>query len=389
VKILHTADWHVGKRLGRFDRTAEYEEVIAEVVAVAEAEAVDLVVHAGDLFDRSSPPVDSLRVAFTGLMALTDEGKRPVVVIAGNHDSGPFFDALAPFVRGHNIHLIGAIRPPDAGGVLDLDTPGGRALVACFPFLREGRVVDFGSGPDQLYGQYADRVQAISAAYAASVAERADPGTVTLLVAHFLVGGAKLGGHGAPRGERELHMGEAYAATPQAVPPALGYVALGHVHAPQPVPGALVPAEYAGSLLEADFGEAGEQKRVVIVDAAPGIPAVTRSVPLSAGRRLMRVSGTWEEIDARDDLDDVFLDLEVHTEGPDPGLADRARERFPHLVKVAARYERAEPTERADREGRTLADLYADYFVAETGIAPSAELLAGFRALEEAIDAAP
>ena len=97
---------------------------------------------------------------------------------------------------------------------------------------------------------------------------------VTFLVSHFLVGGSKVHGHGAPRGERELHMGEAYAATPEAIPPGPQYVALGHIHAPQRVPGARVPAEYAGSLLELDFGEAGEDKRVVIVDVEPGLPAV-------------------------------------------------------------------------------------------------------------------
>ena len=70
--------------------------------------------------------------------------------------------------------------------------------------------------------------------------------------------------------ERELHIGEAYSATAQAIPPGPQYVALGHIHAPQPVPGTPVPAEYAGSLLPLDFGEAGETKRVVMVDAEPG-----------------------------------------------------------------------------------------------------------------------
>ena len=81
-------------------------------------------------------------------------------------------------------------------------------------------------------------------------------------MAHFLVNGVRVD-RDAPRGERELHMGDAYAATPQAIPAGPQYVAMGHIHAPQKVPGAPVPAEYAGSLLALDFGEAGEQKRVV------------------------------------------------------------------------------------------------------------------------------
>ena len=88
--------------------------------------------------------------------------------------------------------------------------------------------------------------------------------------------------------ERELHIGDAYTATAQAIPAGPQYVALGHIHAPQPVPGSPVPAAYAGSLLALDFGEVGEEKRVVIVDVEPGRLASVRSVPITAGRRLVR-----------------------------------------------------------------------------------------------------
>jgi exonuclease SbcD len=312
-----------------------------------------------------------------------------VVVIAGNHDSPGLFEALAPFLREQSIHLVGAIKRPDEGAVLDLETPGGRAVVSCFPFLREGRAFHVWEPTEEHYKKYADRLRAISEAYSRYADELAGTEAVTLLVAHFLVGGAKVHGHGAPRGERELHMGEAYAATAEAIPPGPQYVAMGHIHAPQPVPGAKVPAEYAGSLLELDFGEAGEQKRVVIVDAEPGVPASRRSVPLGAGRRLVRAKGTWQEIIVRDDVHDAYLDLTVETAGPDPGLADRARHEFEHLVKVRAEYPRAE-TEQASRAGRSLDELYAAYFEEREGVAPPPELLAVFRELmEEAGYAAP
>src|SRR5256885_5549214 len=123
------------------------------------------------------------------------------------------------------------------------------------------------------YRCYADRVSRICAAYNEALVASTGAGEVPLLMAHFLVNGVKMG-HEGPRGERELHMGAAYAATPQAIPAGPQYVALGHIHAPQPVPGAPVPAQYAGSLLPLDFGEAGEAKRVVLVDAAPGQLAV-------------------------------------------------------------------------------------------------------------------
>jgi len=389
VKILHTSDWHVGKRIGRYDRSAEYRAAIAEVADIADREQVDLVVHSGDLFDRPLPPIEALDIGLGGLVLLGDHGRRPVVVIAGNHDSPGLFEALAPFLAEQSIHLVGAIKRPDEGAVLDLTTPGGRAVVSCFPFLREGRAFHVWEPTEEHYKKYADRLRAISEAYSRYADELAGNEAVTVLVAHFLVGGAKVHGHGAPRGERELHMGEAYTATAEAIPPGPQYVALGHIHAPQPVPGAKVPAEYAGSLLELDFGEAGEQKRVVIVEAEPGIPASRRSVPLSAGRRLVRAKGTWQELIVRDDVHDAYLDLTVETAGPDPGLADRARDEFEHLVKIRADYPRAE-AEYASRAGRSLDELYAAYYEEREGVEPPPELLAVFRGvMEEAGYAAP
>ncbi|MET0830959.1 MAG: exonuclease subunit SbcD, partial [Acidimicrobiia bacterium] len=84
MKVLHTSDWHVGKRIGRYDRSEDHRSVIDEVVGVADAEDVDLVLHSGDLFDRPFPPVESLHIALDGLVRLAAGGRRPVVVIAGN-----------------------------------------------------------------------------------------------------------------------------------------------------------------------------------------------------------------------------------------------------------------------------------------------------------------
>lgn len=388
MRILHTSDWHIGKKIGRFDRLDEYQEVIDEVAGVAEREQVDLVVHSGDVFDRPVPPMKALGLGLQGLVRLTDGGSRPVAAIAGNHDSPALFEILAEFMAARNVHLVGDVNPPDAGGVLELDTPGGRAVVSCFPFLREGRAFDAWTPPGEQYKKYADRLGSIARAYAESADRKAGGGAVTVLTAHFLVGGAKVHGHGAPRGERALHMGEVYAADPQAIPAGPQYVALGHIHAPQRAPGAAAPAEYAGSLLELDFGEAGEQKRVVVVDVEPGLPAQVRSIPLAGGRRLLRPAGTWEEIEAMEGLDEAFLDLTVHTEGPDPGLADRARERFRRLVKVRAEYPKAEG-ERPSREGRAVPDLYGDYYRRIEGVDPPEELIEALRKLMEEAAGAP
>jgi exonuclease SbcD len=318
-----------------------------------------------------------LRLGLEGLVRLADGGTRPVVVVAGNHDSPELFETLAPFLAPFGVHLVGRIKPPDEGGIVSLDTAGGRAHVACFPFLRAAQTVDFMARADDWYGKYADRVRKITERYAEALGEAAGPDDATFVVAHFMVGGVKVN-TGAPRGERDLHMGEAYAAAESAVPTTVDYVALGHIHAPQKVPGARVPAEYAGSLLQLDFGEAGEVKRVVVVDTSPDAPASIRSVPVSGGRPLIQVEGTWEEIAGRDDLDDAYLDLAVTTDGPDPGLMDLARQRFPNVVKVRAEYDRTRDA-RPTTAGRPLDDLYADYHREVHRGDPADELMELFR----------
>lgn len=384
MRILHTSDWHVGKRLDRHDRMDEHRAVIDEVIEIADRHDVDLVVHSGDLFDRSSPPIEALRVALDGLVRLARGGGRPVVVVAGNHDSPELFETLHRFLAPFGVHLVGTIKPPADGGIVTLETGAGRAHVACFPFLRAAQTVDFMAKVDSWYGAYADRVRRLTERYAAALGEMATEDDITLLVAHFMVGGVKVR-TGVPRGERDLHIGEAYAATEQAVPTAVDYVAMGHIHAPQPVPGAPVPAQYAGSLLQLDFGEAGEEKRVVLVEVSAGIHASITSIPITRGRPLVRVSGRWDDIAARTDLEDAFLDLSVTTDGPEPGLMDAARDRFEHVVKVRAEYERPEAGERRSI-GRPLDELYEEYHTEAHGDAPGTELMALFREIAEEVD---
>jgi len=384
MRILHTADWHVGRRLGRHDRTGEMRQALDEVVTIADMQRADLAVVSGDVFDRAAPPVEALSLGLGALLRLAED--RPVVVVAGNHDSPELFDALAPLLRPRGVHAVGAIRPPDDGGLLGPDVLGVPAVVACFPFLREGRVVDFMRDAGKWYGQYAERVAQITTAYNSALVARAGTDLVPLLVAHFMVSGVRVS-----HSERELHIGDAYSATAQAIPAGPQYVALGHIHAPQSVPGAAVPAEYAGSLLPLDFGEAGERKRVVLVDAEPGQLATVTSVPIEAGRPLVQARGTWDALAARaSELADTYVDLTVEVGGPDPDLGRRAVETFPYLVHVRAERPAAQRRIRREISDRPSDDeLYAEFHRATTdGQDPPEALLTLVReVLEEVADA--
>ncbi len=107
MKLLHTADWHLGKRLGDYSRLAEQRAVLDEICAIAEAEAVDAVLIAGDLFDTFNPPNEALELFYRTVHRLSSDGARAVIAIAGNHDSPDRVEAPDPLARECGIFFVG------------------------------------------------------------------------------------------------------------------------------------------------------------------------------------------------------------------------------------------------------------------------------------------
>ncbi len=268
MKILHTADWHVGKKLGRFDRLDEAKACLDEVVAYAEADQVDLVIVAGDLFDRALPPFAVMGVVFDALQRLADTGAT-VVAIAGNHDSAELFRVLKPYFASSRIYLADKALPPEDGGVVRVASRDGKttAQVALFPFLHEARVSDLMESADDWHKKYADRIKRLCSVYGEHMSKNSGPDTIEILVGHFMINGAIPSGS-----ERGLHIGEAFTAETQALPSDIDYGALGHIHLSQEAPGSAVAAHYSGSLLQLDFGEKGQDKNVLLVELRPGSP---------------------------------------------------------------------------------------------------------------------
>jgi exonuclease SbcD len=202
---------------------------------------------------------------------------------------------------------------------------------------------------------------------------RAD--AVNVILGHWYATGAKLGG-----GEREATVGMDYAVPAGRLPSDASYVALGHIHRPQKVPGARAQARYAGSLLQLDFGETDQDKSVVVVDAHPGKPVKATEVPVTAGRRLVDLEGTFDRIRIlATDVGDAYLRVFVDTDGPVPGIADEIREFLPNAVDVHLRYERAEvePSESPLSSLRPREQFLA-YYRSFHGAEPDEALLTAF-----------
>lgn len=379
MRILHTADWHVGKKLGRFDRLDEAKDALGEVVRIAEENSVDLVIVAGDLFDRALPPFAVMGVVFEALQQLADTGAT-VVAIAGNHDSAELFRVLKPYFASSRIHLADKALPPDRGGVVEVPSRDGKttAQVALFPFLHEAKVSELMEPAEEWHKDYADRIKRICSLYGDHMSRNSRSDTVEVLVGHFMINGAIPSGS-----ERGLHIGEAFTAETQAIPSDVHYGALGHIHLCQEAPGSAVEASYAGSLLQLDFGEIDQEKFVLLVDLEPEHPAQVERIPITKGRKLLRATGTLDALRERagaGEFGDAILDVSVLTDGPVAGLADEVREFLPDALYVRAEYDRGEVDVSA-REGRSLDDLYGEYFRTRHGVDPKDELVSAFKSL--------
>ncbi|MGH9270675.1 MAG: exonuclease SbcCD subunit D [Ilumatobacteraceae bacterium] len=361
MKLLHTSDWHVGKTIRGISRAEEHRAVLAEIAGIAEAEAVDLVIVAGDLFDTSTPSPESEDIVYRALLALAGSAAQ-VAVISGNHDHPRRLSAVAPLLELGRIRLVTEPTRPDEGGVLALTADDGSYVrLAMLPFVSKRGIVRsadlMGAEAFENAQRYSDRVRleidALCSGFGAD--------TVNVLAAHAFVLGATTGG-----GERPAHLVEEYAVTAASFPPTIGYGALGHLHRAQRVP-AGPPLHYCGSPLALDFGEGEETKQVNVVDLEPGVPADVRAVALTAGRPLRSLIGTLDELAAVTIDGDPWLRVTVR--GPRrAGLADDVRQLLGAGV-VDVRMDTRTGSAiaaRRDHHGRSPQELFAEY-LAELG----------------------
>src|SRR5436853_364561 len=212
MKIVHTSDWHVGRRWKGIQRLDELEAVLDHLAAFIEEHSIDLVLHTGDVFESRNPPAEAEQLVNRFLVRVGRTGAQ-MLAVAGNHDDPLRLDARSLLTENLHVQILGRPRSASRGGTRVIATRSGeKAVVAALP------------------------------------------GTAS-------------------------------------------YVALGHIHKPQKID-APAPAYYAGSLLQMDFGEAGEEKSFVVVTASPGKPvtaAQIEHIPYKGGLPLVDLRGSLAE----------------------------------------------------------------------------------------------
>lgn len=362
MRILHTADWHVGKVLKGRPRLDEHDAVLRNLVRIAHDEDVDLVLIAGDLFDTSAPTPDAQRLVMRTLLDLHHDGRR-VVAEAGNHDNPRQLDVFRPVLGELGITIVGTPARPADGGQLTVTTRHGeKARIAILPFISQRNAITASQAitrtEAEINRDYSDNVKAMIDALTEGFESG---GAVNLFMTHAMLYGGSKGG-----GERESQTIFEYALPATHFPSYLHYAALGHLHRRQMIAGP-APLHYSGSPLQIDFGEGENTSVAVIIDVTPDTPAKTKDVEVAGGRRLRTVRGTLADLDGLSVGEMDWLRV-IISERPRAGLADDVRELLPGTLEVRIDPQFSKPAGAAggqQRVGRSPVELFTDYLTSE------------------------
>jgi DNA repair protein SbcD/Mre11 len=361
MKILHTSDWHVGKVLKGRDRHDEHVAVLRSIVKTARDQDVDVVLIAGDLFESQAPTAKAQNLVVRTLLALRDDG-RQVVAIAGNHDNQSLVDAVyRPLLGELGLYALGTPKRPESGGMLALRTRNGDTVnVAALPFLSHRYAVRAAEILLHEFAQHArDYAQRVSE-IVRLLTQGFTADAVNVVMAHATLLGGRRGG-----GERDVQTSLDYELPASMFPPSAHYVALGHLHRQQEIPGPC-PVFYSGSPLPIDFGEEANEPVALIVTAEPDIRADATPVPITGGRSLRTLRGTLDQVIAEgEQAGDAYLRVVLAERGR-AGLGDLVRDKLPNALEVMLDdAHRPRPGtrdgERPTRIGRSPQELFSDY----------------------------
>lgn len=372
MKILHTSDWHVGKRLMGRERLAEQAEVLDEIIELCESEKIELVLIAGDIFDTYTPQAEAEELFFSKIKKVAGQD-RAVLIISGNHDDGVRLSAVSPLSQEQGVYIVGNARAaisstyqgrkthPTASGkgyVVFENEQGEKAFIATLPYPNEAR---FKEEKSEL--SYVERMKGWIDEGVSGNTEKLP----SILLAHIFVAGGK-----ASDSEREIDLGGARALPIEALPSA-DYIALGHLHKKQKM--GVGHCYYSGSPLQYSFDERAD-KGVKVFDLTQNGVENLRDIPLTKGKKLVRLEA--ETIEDAERLLECYAGNLVElkliltaplTQGDSAKLASHE-----NLVSLVAEMRTEEEIQFESRKGLADSALFDAYYQSAYNAEPKAEL---------------
>lgn len=378
MKILHTADWHLGKRLDRFSRLEEQILVMNEIVQIADEQIVDLVLVAGDLFDNFNPSVEAIELFYKTLKRLSQNGKRPVIAISGNHDSPYLIDAPDPLARECGIILIGhpkaKVTPFEledfeisnsVEGMIELklknhDFP---IRIVHTAFANEIRLKEyFGENKEEALNQV------LAENWATIADEFCDENGVNILMTHLYMNKRGAPVLEEPDGEKPIKIGNADLIYSDTIPSQIQYTALGHLHAFRNIGTEEKPVVYSSSPLCYSFSEAGQTKYVSIIEAKPNQNVSYEKIALKNGKSLVRK--TFDEVEKaiewlsenQNTFVELTLESETYLKAEERKMINNAHHGIVHLIPKVKNQDFNQKQLHDINLNQDIQSLFKDYF---------------------------
>lgn len=285
MKIIHTADWHIGKKLHNYDLQEDFECFLQWLLRVIKAEKVEVLLISGDIFDLANPSSSSRTQYYESLVALKKVVKK-IILTGGNHDSPAMLNAPKELLKAFDLNVIGGL-PKDYKEVLfPLKNKQGtiELVVAALPFLRNSDLQY-----PSVIKTYEQRLEALRNGIERVFKKTEEfcrelyPGIPALAMGHLYAAGSE-----SSDSERDIQIGNQAAVRAASFGTYFNYVALGHIHKPQRVSGA-IPVFYSGSPIPLSFSEREDKKRVLLIDTEKGWEPYSMVVP--AFRKLIKITG--------------------------------------------------------------------------------------------------
>ena len=371
LKIIHTADWHLGQSFFGYDRQPEHTAFLKWLAETVADRQIDVLLIAGDVFDVANPSASAQRQFYHFLkeINLANPGLQ-VVVVAGNHDSAARLEAPNPLLEELGIAVVGVVKRNESGEIdfnsllLPLRHRDGSVQAYCMavPFLRQG---DYPPTDQKDQNTYVAGVERMYRGLYEFAMEKAGTELPLVAMGHLHVLGAELSDD--DRSERVI-MGGLESVTSDSFPRELAYTALGHIHKAQKV-GGREEVRYSGSPLPMSFSETNYRHQVVLVTLDGRTPASIEPLIIPQTVALMRVprvpvppAQVLEALRALPDKLETdsacalapFLEVRVLLTEPAPGFRNEVEEvltnKFVRLVSIVPSY----PKQAGNTEERVL-----------------------------------
>ncbi len=339
MRVLHTADWHIGHRLHDHERHAEHQLFLDWLLDTIETQRVDLLIVAGDIFDNGYPSHEALKQYYEFLRGLVQTQCRNTVIVGGNHDYPGTLNAPRDILAFLNIKVVGKASRHLPDQVIHITNRKNelQAVVCAVPFLRDREIREAVAG--ESYEQIHERVrEGIIRHYhnlSHEIVSFKSMKVPVLATGHlFAQGGEASDKELRDCSEKPIHIGTLGNIAAADFPEAFDYIALGHLHRPQKVNGK-DHIRYSGSPISLSFSEFSDVKNVLLLDFEDNILAGITPIEVPKWQKLMRFKGDFAAIEKTlstfDDAPEtrrVWAEIKVQLDHYEPNIVQRIQDMF-------------------------------------------------------------